>query len=134
MKKFLLLFLLIPFFSFSQTTDEEYNYLTEGIPDQIKKGLDIKKDGYTIQSFFEKEPSEVRSIYEFRKFIDSNGKLKAISIVIKSLEPGAKGGTFYCYPIDNEKLMKKHMKRLDDWNQRVLYKLTSEAMIFLLNK
>jgi hypothetical protein len=41
---------LISLTSFSQTTEEEFNYLTKGYKIQLESGLDMKK-GYTIKDY-----------------------------------------------------------------------------------
>jgi len=49
MKKFTILFIavMLVFKAFSQTTQEEYNYITKGYAIQISSGLDMKK-GYSF--------------------------------------------------------------------------------------
>jgi len=73
-KLILLLFILLIGCSsdllFSQTTQEEYNYLTKGYKDQIEKGQDMKK-GYKIsdlgtwntESGKEKRECEFKGLY-----------------------------------------------------------------------
>mgnify|MGYP001803655980 CR=1 FL=1 len=45
-----ILSVLISFTSFSQTTEEEFNYLTKGYKIQLESGLDMKK-GYSIKDY-----------------------------------------------------------------------------------
>lgn len=138
MKKILMLLLLIPAFTMSQensTTEDEYTYLTEGIKEQFSKGLNVEKTGYSLDKFFEKTSTSGKVNFVFSKFIDKNGNIKAISIIMKSENAGPKDGIYYCYPINNEKLLKKHLQKISgNRASDEFIIINSEAMISLLKK
>jgi len=136
MKKLLLILLILPTFAICQeisTTEEEYKYLTEGIREQFSKGLDIKKEGYTLDKFFEVKSKNSDNIYNFYKFINSNGNIKAISIMLRSPDAKPTSGVYYCYPINNEKLLKKHWREVElNLASKNLYDATNQALLNLI--
>lgn len=117
------------------TTEEEYNYLTEGIRDQVLKGLDQKKDGYTLDKFYEAKSMSSDAVFHFYKFIDSANNIKAIGIIHKTPNSKITSGHYMCYPINNEKLYKKFWKKVsDNMMEKTIYKATADAMIHLFKQ
>ncbi|WP_277016467.1 hypothetical protein [Flavobacterium lindanitolerans] len=139
MRNYLLLLFFLPLISFSQnqisTTDEEYNYLTKGIREQRYNGLDMKKDGYTLELFFETKPnfkgnkSDVS--YKFRTFKNTKGDVKAISIEMV-FKPTS--SNYYCIPINNPELFKMYLKSFDDVLYTNFHAAVAEALAFLASK
>jgi hypothetical protein len=140
MKAIVVLLLLVSASVFSQisTTEEEYNYLTRGMPEQIKKGLTVEKSGYSLVKFFEvvdpgtNDPNVADSglFFVFSKFLDKENNIKAISITF-----GQKKGipmNYWCFPINNKALKKKWHKSMN-YMEGGLLAATQEAMIALLN-
>lgn len=105
--KTLLFFSLLCNFAFSQvtTTLDEYNYLTNGMREQAIKGYAFEKTGYSLVEFYNEKINKYT--YIISKFVDAENNIKAISI---RLFPDLKVGFFMCYPINNDELMKKHLK------------------------
>ena len=140
MRKILLLLLFVPMVCFGQdkisTTDEEYNYLTKGIREQRYNGLDMKKDGYTLELFFETKPnfkgnkSDVS--YKFRTFKNTNGDVKAISIEMV-FKPTS--SNYYCLPINNPELFKVYLKEYENLSRpEHTHAAVAEALAFLASK
>ena len=140
MKTFLILLLMLPVFSFGQdnisTTDEEYNYLTKGIREQRYNGLDIKKDGYTLEQFFETKPNYKGNksdvVYKFRTFKNIKGEVKAISVEMV-FKPTS--SNYYCIPINNPELFKQYLKEFENLvRPEHTHAAVAEALAFLVSK
>lgn len=140
MRKILLLLLFVPIVCLGQekisTTDEEYNYLTKGIREQRYNGLDMKKDGYTLELFFETKPNYKGNksdvTYKFRTFNNTNGEVKAISIEMV-FKPTS--SNYYCLPINNPELFKLYLKAFDNLEGNMnTHAAVAEALAFLASK
>ncbi len=118
MKK-LLFTLLFPLLAISQdkisTSEEEYNYLTQGYKLHLENGSDLKK-GYVLNKVNEyiggmDNQFNISHYY----FIETeSNKTKAILFIVKK-EKGDKDKTKYlCLPINNNELFKKF--RIDEVN------------------
>lgn len=85
MKKNILSILFVIFFTlpaFSQTTEEEYNYVTKGYKIQIESGLDMKK-GYRFDEIAEHYTTSNTNIRRTCKFLALYrlGELKPCAIL-----------------------------------------------------
>lgn len=116
MKKITLLFLLFSAFSYSQTTEQEYNYLTKGLKDAIDKGLDLKQ-GYELQDFY--THNEQFYSFNFSLFVDTKTKkTKGILVIADSKVWGNR--YYLCIPQDNPQLAKKYADYLEGWDKDIL--------------
>ena len=77
-KLFLIAFLVMPFLAFSQTTLEEWNYITKGYKIQKESGLDMKK-GYNF--VFDKKQSEGKTEVQFY-FLQKNVTKENVAIMV----------------------------------------------------
>lgn len=100
---FFLLCFILALSVFSQTTQEEYNYLTKGYKEQIAKGLDTKI-GYTIIDLGKWNNDLVKG-YELRqcefKALIKEGQTKpcATLLIYKRVTNNPKENTMYfCIP------------------------------------
>lgn len=130
--------IVFPLWSFGQesvTTVEEYNFMTTGLKELMKNGLDQKKDGYTLEIFFETVPSyktKTKTRYKFRTLKNTNGELKAIGV---EMNFSTTSSNFYCIPINNSDLFRKYIKEFDDISgNREIHAAVSEALMFLASK
>ena len=102
MKKVIVIFLLAFSFQnlFSQTTQEEYNYITKGYKIQLESGLDMKK-GYSLtelESWGLTHNSEKRNCTFKGLFREGQSKPCAIMLIYKRTDL-ANGAVFYiCIP------------------------------------
>jgi hypothetical protein len=113
-KTFLFLTLLVSLISFSQekTTNEEYNYLTEGYKISLETGADFKK-GYELQKFEEDSYYAYKITYYL--FIHSESKkTKAILITIVKDKDKKDKEEFLCLPMNNQELFKKFTDKTDN--------------------
>jgi hypothetical protein len=97
---FLLVLFLFSLHSFSQTSTEEYNYVTKGLKIQMESGLDMKK-GYVLEAMDtilkakmtdwydgayhrEKQPTDYGKAYIFKKLykLDSENNKKFVCYVV----------------------------------------------------
>jgi hypothetical protein len=129
MKKIILLFVLFSSAcSYSQTTLDEYNYLTKGYKIALESGLDLKQ-GYKMFDIYEHDDA-LYSFY-FSRFVDvSTQKTKAISVVAISKLWGNK--YFLCIPLNNSELTNRYNDFLTSWDRDILkaYSITfSEIMV-----
>ena len=94
------LILVASFSAFSQTTEEEYNYLTKGYKFQIESGLDMKK-GYTLQDLTSHNVGERKT--EFKAlFRDGEDKPCAVLCIYNRPSTGFKD--YICIPhFDSDK-------------------------------
>ncbi len=116
MKKITLLLLLGFSFSYSQTTVEEYNYVTKGYAETITKGLDLKK-GYTINEVYHYTDSN----YDFLFQSLTNDKTKKTSCIMVIAHSLVWGNKYYlCMPISNSDLDKKYKEQLSLWDASIL--------------
>jgi hypothetical protein len=108
----ILFFIIISLNSFSQTTMEEYNYVTKGYQIQIESGLDMKK-GYEIE--FIDSMSNGDRFTELKSLIrtkDNSRKIAAYMIVY------SKNGSpkeYICIPNfkSSEEILKKYWTQLN---------------------
>lgn len=120
----------------TSTTVDEYNFLTKGIRELKEKGLDVKKDGYSLEVFFSTIPkiNKRETFYELSALKDKNNEVKAIGITIQY---GTGTGAMYylCYPINNPELLKKHLKDYEDHELNgKLYVVMAQAVEYLYIK
>ncbi len=115
MKKLLFasFFIIGSFNAKSQTTIDEYNYLTKGLEVSIENGLDIKS-GYSLEKFNERKVADYH--FDFYHFLKGDAKYPAaISIIAKSNVSGTT--YFYCLPIDNNKLLALFYDKVNDLDE-----------------
>lgn len=117
MKKIILMFVLFSSVcAYSQTTVQEYNYLTKGLKDAVEKGLDLKQ-GYEFQDLYTYD--ETLYSFKFKLFIDTaTKKPKAILVVADSKLWGNR--YFVCIPQDNPVLAKSYNDFLQTWDKDIL--------------
>jgi len=144
MKK-LLFFLAFTFsgFTFSQeqvtTTEEEYNYLTQGYKISLENGTDLKK-GYELKKIQEDVYSNYKYVYYY--FIHSESKkTKAIFVTITKEKGKKDKEEFLCIPINNEELFKKFIDKTYDIGLNMkhyfnysTYKVLSKSIDEIANK
>ncbi|MGC3977860.1 MAG: hypothetical protein QM751_06240 [Paludibacteraceae bacterium] len=110
---------------FSQTSWEEYNYITNGLKTSIEQGLDLKKGYYfsDMQSF--NYGNKKIELYKFKR---TKNKTTAC-IVIKTMWNGGKN--FYCLPTQQSEqtLINEAYNKI-----YTLSRETNTAIIFALNQ
>lgn len=109
MKKLTLLLIgiLIFGFTYSQTTLEEYNYLTIGYEKDIKNGRDIKA-GYELEEFFSQKIKKYTYTYYYFNELET-GKTKAILIVLE--KPKKDKVRYLCLPLNNGALLERFFNK-----------------------
>lgn len=129
MKKITLLLVMFTSFSYSQTTEIEYNYLTKGYSETISKGLDLKQ-GYELQELYLYSDS----LYDFDFQIFVELKTKKTKGVLVSATSKLWGNKYYlCIPIDNKQLEQRYYDYLTTWDRDIL-KTYSFALTQILSK
>jgi len=87
MKKLILCCLCccIPFLLWSQTTQEEFTYITKGYKRQISEGLDASKKNYTFELIekMEYEENDKPVVFTFTKMLHKKDGLKAVIMTFK---------------------------------------------------
>ena len=98
MKKVLVFILsMVSLTTFSQTTLEEYNYVTKGYKIQQESGLDIKK-GYSMVKIDENYSTDRRAtLYKFNKLVTTKEKARTVAYMIEYEKKG-KPKEYYCVP------------------------------------
>ncbi len=115
MKQYIVLLLaLIPLISFGQTgkistLDDEYKYLTRKLRDDVKAGKTVDFQGYRLEKFFEAPIGFKNHVYQYFKFINTAGELKAIYVKQNYPDMPIENGGYWCVPINNEELMQKFL-------------------------
>jgi hypothetical protein len=115
-KKITLLFMLFISVSYSQTTEQEYNYLTKGFKDAVDKGLDLKQ-GYELQDFYTHDEQFYK--FNFMLFIDIKTKKTKAILVIADSKVWA-NRYYLCIPQDNPILYKRYSDFLQTWDKDIL--------------
>jgi hypothetical protein len=117
MKNFLLLLLLVTGSTFAQdkaaeqpeskiiTTEEEYNYLTQGYKIAIETGADMKV-GYTLEHMPEIKAGNFTAKYSFLKETATK-QTKAVLIVLEKEKGNSDKVVYLCLPFNNGELLKK---------------------------
>lgn len=100
MKKFFFLFIFISTNVFSQTTLEEWNYITKGYKIQKESGLDMKK-GYELKdiltSYYNYDTPD--RVFNFKQLIRlRDNQIAAIMIEVVLSSNGQKYTLYYCIP------------------------------------
>ncbi len=101
MKKSILAFAILTcsFVSYSQTTQEEYNYLTKDYPTHRNdKGFEIKK-GYEMQNLFFNDADSVS--ITMQKFVKVDGDKKTAVAYVLGYKKGKNATEFICIPHPN---------------------------------
>lgn len=96
-------FAIVSVVCFSQTTQEEYNYITKGYKVQIESGLDMKK-GYSfkdLQGGKTTKGSEKRSCSLKALYRDGSDKACAIMIIYKRTDISDGVQYYFCVPSMN---------------------------------
>ena len=89
----------------SQTTQEEYDYLTKGYEESKRLGLDLK-NGYTLEEIHKTDFEKYVFTYYAFTHVDTN-KLKAVLIECVKVKDGKDNKIKYLVlPLDNRKLIK----------------------------
>jgi hypothetical protein len=107
MKKLILFALLmVSLTTFSQTTLDEYNYVTKGYKIQLESGLDMKK-GYSMVKVGGSYTEERKAtFYRFNKQGTTRGQARLVAYMIEYDRKG-KPKEYYCVPHkDSEKEIK----------------------------
>lgn len=116
MKKITLFLLFITSLTYSQTTVEEYNYVTKGYAETIAKGLDLKK-GYSLNEVYHYTDTN----YDFLFKSLTNDKTKKTSCIMVIANSRVWGNKYYlCMPIGNGDLEKKYKEQLSLWDAPIL--------------
>jgi len=105
------IFMLVFTFSYSQTTEEEYNYLSFDYPEVEENELTPKK-GYHLNEVDNYMYGSIIS-YKFYEFIyDETGDVKAYLIRIEKFKKNkANKKRFLCIPIGSEELTRKMISK-----------------------
>ena len=98
MQKLLIsILLMVSLTTFSQTTLEEYNYVTKGYKIQQESGLDIKK-GYSMVEIDENHSTDRKAtLYKFNKLGTTKEKARTVAYMIEYEKKG-KPKEYYCVP------------------------------------
>ena len=116
MKKIALLLLFAVSFGYSQTTIEEYNYITKGYKETISKGLDVKQ-GYSFQDVYQYD--DPLYTFDFKLFV--NNKTKKNSCIMVLAYSKMWSNTYYlCIPVANPELTKLYERDLNLWDKAIL--------------
>ena len=111
----LVLFLSVSF-SYSQTTAEEYNYVTKGYAETVVKGLDFKK-GYSLNEIYHYTDTK----YDFLFQSLTNDKTKKTSCIMVVAHSFLWGNKYYlCMPISNPVLEARYKEQLLLWDASIL--------------
>lgn len=137
----MLLFLTLGFcgFAFSQkqvtTTDEEYNYLTQGYKVSLENGSDLKK-GYELQKFDE----ETYASFEYNYYLFIHSESKKTKAILVTITKDKNKKEYLCIPINNEELFKKFIDKTHEIGLNMkhyfnysAYKLLSKSIDKLSN-
>jgi hypothetical protein len=135
---FIFLFLSTVFNSFAQkifipptqTTDEEYNYLTKGYKIQTESGLDMKK-GYKFESM--ETITEDNYSFKYQALIrEGKNEVAGISVIITiRYAIGAPKVYYLCIPVRNPNLLSLYandLKTIDERAIKPFLKYTSGLM------
>lgn len=116
MKKIVFLFFFVFSGLYSQTTEEEYNYITKGYKIAVESGMDLKS-GYSLQDLYTYQDSLY--VFDFKLFV--NDKTKKTSCVLVKANSLMWGNKYYlCIPIGNSALTKKYESKLNEWDKAIL--------------
>ena len=114
MKKLLFIFSFITICCNAQqkepttTTDEEYNYLSNGYGLTVENGLEIKK-GYSLKPLCDIEKEGYK--YEYIGFVNSDGITKALLVKMTKDKDSKDKIVFLCIPFNRPDLMKDYHKQ-----------------------
>ena len=97
--------------AYSQTTLEEYNYLSKGYKIQIESGLDMKK-GYEIKDNYTEKTSE-RTV-NLKTLYRVNGNVKTIAAYLFVYNKNGKAKQYICIPNpqSTEEILNKYWSSL----------------------
>lgn len=112
MIKYLIILICIPFIGSSQTTEDEFNYVTKGYQSQIDAGLDPVKKNYKIVDMPIDFVTKNGINYKFKKLIKGNDSLKCIIMIMYD----GIGSDYYCclpHPKTKPELYKKCMSNMN---------------------
>ena len=113
MKKVTLLFaLLVTSLSFSQTTNDEYNYMVKGYQIQASSGLDMKK-GYKLEDLTTVEKGSYS--FNFKAFLRTDNTLAGVLVVAVSKSWGNK--YYIGIPIGNDYLIPYYESEVSKWDE-----------------
>ncbi len=102
---FVLLFFPIMLLAQSETTMDEYKYLTKGYAYQKEMGLDGTKEGYAVKKIF-----TASNGVEFRSLIRGNSEMKGVLVI---LNMNAKSPVYLGLPTNNSPAELKRMAEND---------------------
>lgn len=132
MKKTLLLAALLLFsLAHSQTTNEEYNYLTIGYENSLELGLELK-DGYSITEIHT-NTIEDKYKYTYFKFYEIATKTtNAILIKSDKIKDHVIVKTNYiCLPLNNKELHKRYFEEVSKLGFKTSYYYNLSLSLFL---
>lgn len=137
--KTIILLLITATVTLAQTTQEEYNYLTEGYKEQLEKGLDVKR-GYKFGEGKQVYVSgnDGKFTFDFKPLIrEVDNKVAAISVRIQ-VDKAINSDIFLCIPIDNPELQKQFEKTVSkkfvQWLGEAYSKASSQVIADLYTK
>jgi hypothetical protein len=103
MKNFLPLFILLVAtnYTFSQTTLEDYNYITKGYKEDVAMGKDFKA-GYAMKSlytseWFDKGGAQIRK-FEIARYVNSKNPGNTIAVMILLKDQSDRVEWVFCMP------------------------------------
>ncbi len=95
-------FLFISLSITAQTSQEEYDYVTKELKEQLVKGLELKK-GYTLEEFLKSDMSEESWDITFYLFKKEDVKTPVAIVLVSRSSISYLGSFFYCIPAINSK-------------------------------
>ena len=137
MKKLLFLLIMVPTLFFAQTkeptttTDDEYNYLSNGYGLTVENGLEIKK-GYSLKLLSETEKEGFN--YKYFGFVNEKEITKALLIQMTK-DKSAKDKIIYlCIPFNRPDLLKDYKKQKEKRLGSSMYVIYDEIDEILLTQ
>ncbi|CAN1538558.1 hypothetical protein MCETHM1_01661 [Flavobacteriaceae bacterium] len=126
MKKIAFLFLFAVSFGYSQTSIDEYNYMTKGYGVTISSGLDIKK-GYQIKDLTTYNTASYTFDY---KLLIREADNSLAGVILRATSKIWSNVYYLAIPVDNQELLKPYYKQLELWDEPMITAY-SESSTFL---
>ena len=150
-KLFIAIVLMLPLFIFSQnateekkivTSEDEYNYLTNGYKNSLLNGTDIKQ-GYQLEKIVEIKSKSTHYVFQEYKFIfkEDNSTRAILFVVYDEFEKDKSKIKYLCMPFNNVTLLLKYVqdemdlnKSMKEFYQGNMYQILSRSLNYRYNK
>lgn len=116
MKKIAFLLLFAVSVGYSQTTNDEYNYMVKGYPLAVSSSMDIKS-GYEVKDFTRYESDSYT--FEYKFFIRQKDKSLA-GIILKATSKSWGNVYDLAIPINNQELLANINSQLLLWDESMV--------------